>query len=402
MRVLHVFDHSLPLYSGYSLRSRAILDAQHARGWETIQLTGAKQQSGAAREEEVDGLVFQRTPSGALGRVPVVSQWDVVRGLRRRIAELVEAHRPDLVHAHSPALNGLAALPVVRRAGIPLVYEVRAFWEDAAVDHGTTSEGSLRYRLTRALETRVARRADRVVCICEGLRAELVQRGIATDHVHVVGNAVNVDSFSFAPPRDLELAAELGLGDGPVLGFIGSFYAYEGLPLLLDALPAIAGELPEVKVLLVGGGPQDEALRARAKHPELAERVIFTGRVPHQDVPRYASLVDAFVFARQRMRLTELTTPLKPLEAMAQGVLVVASDVGGHKELIRDGETGFLFAAGDADALAHAVVAALGNPARAQNVRDAGRRYVETERTWPVTTERYERIYAEALGARSP
>ncbi len=145
-----------------------------------------------------------------------------------------------------------------------------------------------------------------------------------------------------------------------MLGFIGSFYAYEGLDLLLRALPAILGQIPDVKVLLVGGGPQEDNLRSSlVSELDLKDRVVFTGRVPHAEVNRYYDLIDVLVYARHSMRLTELVTPLKPLEAMAQGRLMVASDVGGHKELIRDGKTGVLFRAGDTGDLASKVVALL-------------------------------------------
>ena len=133
-----------------------------------------------------------------------------------------------------------------------------------------------------------------------------------------------------------------------VVGFAGSFYGYEGLDLLIDALALLAPRHPDLRVLLVGGGMQEAALREQARVRGVADRVVFSGRVPHQEVQRYYDLIDVLAYPRHRMRLTELVTPLKPLEAMAQGRMLVASDVGGHRELIRDGETGVLFPAGDA------------------------------------------------------
>jgi len=97
------------------------------------------------------------------------------------------------------------------------------------------------------------------------------------------------------------------------------------------------------------------------------------------------------------MRLTELVTPLKPLEAMAQGRMFVASDVGGHHELIRDGETGFLFAAGDAAALASRIEQVLSRRDDWPRVRAEARRFVETERTWARSVARYEDVYSGLL-----
>ncbi|WJW74455.1 glycosyltransferase, exosortase A system-associated [Thiohalobacter sp. IOR34] len=403
MKILHVLDHSIPLHSGYTFRTRAILEQQHALGWETCHLTSAKHNQVAGGEggsEEVDGLRFYRSgnPRGPLARLPVLNQLAVVSALERRLGELIPQLRPDILHAHSPALDGLAAVRAGRRFGLPVVYEIRAFWEDAAADHGTSREGGLRYRMTRALETHVVRRADAVTTICEGLRGDLLARGIPDHKVSVIPNAVDIGRFPMDPPRDARLAAGLGLDGCKVLGFIGSFYAYEGLDLLLAALPRLLEARPEVRVLLVGGGPQEAALRAQVERLGLGHAVLFIGRVPHDEVQRYYSLVDLFVYPRHSMRLTELVTPLKPLEAMAQGRLLVASDVGGHRELIEDGVTGQLFRAGDVGDLARAVLAVFEDEANWPARRAAGRRFVERERNWRASVERYRPIYESLLG----
>ena len=318
--------------------------------------------------------------------------------LARRIEEVAALEKPDILHAHSPALNGLAALRAGRRLGLPVVYECRAFWEDAAVDHGTSREWGPRYRLTRAMETRVFRRADAVTTICEGLRAEIASRGIPAAKITVIPNAVDTASFTFGAPASAALQQQLGLAGKTVLGFIGSFYAYEGIPLLLQALPALLRQHPQLRLLLVGGGPQAADIRDAIANLGLQEAVILTGRVPHEQVQDYYNLVDIFAYPRRPMRLTDLVTPLKPLEAMAQGRLVVASDVGGHRELIRHGDTGMLFYAGDADALAAAVNDLLARPEDWQPMRDRGRAFVEQERTWAASVGRSRSVYETLAG----
>jgi glycosyltransferase involved in cell wall biosynthesis len=183
------------------------------------------------------------------------------------------------------------------------------------------------------------------------------------------------------------------LKDKIVLGFIGSFYAYEGLPLLLEALPKIIEKQPQTRLLLVGGGLQESLIKQKTKELNLENHIIFTGRVPHDLVQDYYNQVDIFVYPRLPMRLTELVTPLKPLEAMAQGRLVVASDVGGHKELIRDNETGRLFKANDSDDLAATVLDLLNQPNQWDKLREAGRLYVEQERNWTKSVSYYANIY---------
>ena len=395
LRVLHVLDHSIPLHSGYTFRTLSILREQRKLGWETFHLTGPKQLDCRSDEESVDGWHFYRTPPRAAGalRIPGLHEAGLMRDLGRRLHEVAERLRPDLLHAHSPVLNALPALWAGARLGIPVAYEVRAFWEDAAVDHGTTTEGSLRYRLTRALETRALRRAGHVFTICEGLRGDIVARGIAAGKDTVIPNAVDTDAFEAGAAPDAALRARLGLDGCRVIGFIGSFYAYEGLDLLLDALPRLAARAPDVRLLLVGGGPQDAALRAQAARSGLADRIVFTGRVPHAQVQRYYDLIDVLAYPRHSMRLTELVTPLKPLEAMAQGRLVVASDVGGHRELIRNGETGLLFRAGSAESLADTLLRLLADEPLAAALRLAGRRHVEEERHWARSVGRYREAY---------
>ena len=395
MKILHVLDHSIPLHSGYTFRTLSILREQCKLGWDTCHITSPKQIDCSVPEETVDGWHFYRSPPvGKLAGVPVLGQWALMNQLEKRLLDVAQQVRPDILHAHSPVLNALPALRVGQRLGIPVAYEVRAFWEDAAVDHGTTHEGSLRYRLTRALETRALKRANHVFTICEGLRADIVARGIAAGKVTVIPNAVDTESFDTSGVPDAALKARLGLTGATVLGFIGSFYAYEGLDLLLDALPQIVGKLPNVRVLLVGGGPQDGALKAQAQRLGLTDKVVFTGRVPHAEVQRYYDLVDVLVYPRHPMRLTELVTPLKPLEAMAQGRLLVASDVGGHKELIRHGQTGMLFKAGNANALSQTVLELFSSQSNWPTMRAAGRRFVEEERNWTASVANYQNVYS--------
>ncbi len=399
MKILHVFDHTLPLHSGYTFRSAAILHHQKKLGWETFHLSGPKQLDCEVMEEDADGLHFYRTPkpAGLLAKLPGGDPFAVMAAIEKRLLPLARALQPDILHAHSPVLDAVPAIRVGRTLGIPVVYEIRAFWEDAAVDHGSTREGSLRYRLTRALETWAVKQADAVTVICEGLRGDLVARGIAPGKITVIPNAVDIDQFAVGGKPDPELKMRLGLGNSRVLGFIGSFYAYEGLDLLIAALPAIVRQMPDVKVLLVGGGPQDAALKRQVMALDLKERVVFTGRVPHAEVGRYYDLVDVLVYPRHPMRLTELVTPLKPLEAMAQGRLMVASDVGGHKELIQDGKTGVLFRAGNAGDLASKVVALLKYEQGWDSMKRNGRQFVETERNWAASVARYRGVYGSLV-----
>ena len=396
-RVLHVLDHSLPLHSGYTFRTRAILTAQAALGLEVRGITGPRHVAPGPDREEAEGLTFHRTRGSAAGP-PGLKEWREIDLLADAIVTLAGDWRPDLLHAHSPALCGKAALIAGKRLGIPVVYEVRAFWEDAAVSNGNGREGSLKYRLTRALEDHVVAGADAVVTICQGLKDDLVARGVAADKISLSPNGVDLDLFGAAAQADPALAARIGLRPGPVIGFIGSFYDYEGLDDLIAAMPLLIAREPAAQLLLVGGGPMGAALRAQAAGSSAADAIHFIGRVPHSEVERYYALIDVLAFPRKRSRLTELVTPLKPLEAMAQGRLVAASDVGGHRELITDGVTGTLFAPDDPAACAAALASLLADRDQWEARRAAGRAHVAARHDWAANVHRYQDVYQAALG----
>lgn len=397
LRVLHILDHSVPHHSGYAFRTLALLKQQRRRGWDTILLTSPKQGTCGADEETVDGWTFHRCrPPDSLNGI--AGYFRQMAATQARIEELVRRFRPHILHPHSPVLNAIPALRAGRRFGLPVVYEMRASWEDAAVDHGTTTEGSLRYRFSRWLESWALARADAIITICEGLRGDILARGgIDQGKVTIVPNAVDVGAFAYDPPADPELRRHLGLEGCTVLGFAGSFYAYEGLDLLLEAFARLLSRYPSLRVLLVGGGPQEEALREQARRLKVERQVVFAGRVPHAEIQRYYSQIDVLCYPRKAIRLTELVTPLKPLEAMAQGKLLVASDVGGHRELIRNGYNGLLFRASDPAALAEALDDMLSARYSWERMRRAGRLFVEKERTWAKSAANYRMVYRSVL-----
>jgi PEP-CTERM/exosortase A-associated glycosyltransferase len=392
LRVLHILDHSLPMHSGYTFRTRAILKAQIASGWEVAGITGARHTQDGPEVEVVEGLSFHRTAKPDAAPAPL-GEWREIRAFAAGIDRLIDQWKPDILHAHSPVLTALAALRVARRRQIPLIYEIRAFWEDAAVGNGTGTEGSLRYRATKALETYAVRRADAVAVICEGLKSDLLTRGIAADKIMVSPNGVDLDLFGDPPPPDTALAQSLGLIGADVIGFIGSFYDYEGIDDLIAAMPALQAQRPNAHLLLVGGGPMEAALRIQAKSSPAAANIHFVGRVPHDQVERYYSLIDILAYPRKKMRLTDLVTPLKPLEAMAQRRLVAASDVGGHRELIVDGVTGTLFAPDNPAATASALIDLLDKRPMWDERRDVARKFVEQDRNWSSNISRYQPVY---------
>jgi glycosyltransferase involved in cell wall biosynthesis len=231
------------------------------------------------------------------------------------------------------------------------------------------------------------------VAICEGIRREVARRGVAAERIAVVPNGVEPE-WLIPRARADRLASQLGIGQGPVFGYLGSFSFYEGLPFLVEAAPDFLGSSDDGRLLLVGGGRDEAPVRALAR--KAGGRVIVMGRVPQEQVPDIYTLLDVLVLPRRRMRLTELVTPLKPLEAMAMSRSVLASDVGGHAELIQDGTTGLLFEAESRDALVTRARALGADSGLRERLGREARRYVSVDRNWDRLVARYLPVYAGA------
>jgi len=210
------------------------------------------------------------------------------------------------------------------------MYEVRALWEDAAVDQEKTKEGALRYRLSKYFETRMLKRADAIVTICEGLKNEIISRGISSDKIYVIPNGVDTDKF-VPRSKDLDLLDKLGLRNQLIVGFIGSFFKFEGLEILIRAASKVIGEIKDVKFLIVGSGREEVKLKRLCNELKLEKYIFFTGQVAHADSLRYYSIMDVLIYPRLSKRITNLVTPLKPLEAMSMEKGVIASDISKNK-----------------------------------------------------------------------
>ena len=287
---------------------------------------------------------------------------------------------------------GMIANRVGRRMKIPSVYEMRGIWEDShTVRHGA-GERSLRYRTVRALENVALNGADLCCVICEALKDEVQSRGVPEEKIVVVPNGVNVMKFVPGDP-DGELRQKMGLHEKIVVGYIGSFNQYEGIDLLVQAFMGLTRQFPSLRLLLVGDGEMMPSLRTMAEQNDAAEKILFRGRIPHEDVVDMYRLCDLMVLPRRDSRLTRLVTPLKPLEVMAMAKPLLASDIAGHREIVREGENGLLFGSGDQEALQARMVSMLENETLRMELGLRARRWVENNRDWRVLAERYTSMY---------
>jgi glycosyltransferase involved in cell wall biosynthesis len=397
-RVLHIVTDALPTTNaGYTVRTQEVALAQRAVGLDPHVMTrlGFPVTSGkldARPLVTVDGVAYHRLLPWIMPRY----EDDILEENLRRAADLTARLRPVVLHAASNYINGSIGLALRSRYGLPLVYEVRGFWEDTWLSRHPGLEEALRaseaYRLTRELETRAMTEADLVVTLGEAMRAEIVSRGVPADRILLAPNGV---ASSFLEPLPAPDRAALGIGSGEfVVGLVSSLVAHEGIGTLLSA----AAQLPDlpVTVLIVGDGPERAALERQAA--ELGVNAVFTGRVPPGKVRDYHAILDVFVVPRTPDRVCQLVTPLKPVEAMASALPVVVSDVMALAELITDGETGLLTPPGDAGALASRLRRLRSDPELAARLGRAAHDWVAKDRTWAHNAERYRAAY-QRLGA---
>jgi len=400
MRILHVLQYSLPVTMGYAIRAEGLLYASRHFGWDVAAVTGGALEGERPGREEIEEVDYFRTRPLRLKLPSGVREAWLSRRLERRIVEVAAQFSPDVIHAHSPAYNGFAALRAARRLRVPFVYEMRALWEEAAAGRRGPGARSVLFTAARALEEYVLRRADAVVCICEGLRREIYARGI-TGRVFVIPNGVRTERFKPSPP-DPELARALGLPAGPVFGFVGSLFNYEGVEDLLDAVPAVLSRNRDVSFVIAGGGERARQVAARVGALN-SRRVVYVGAVPHEDVRRYYSVIDCLVYPRRRTRLTECVTPLKPLEAMASGKAVIATDIGGHRELIQNGVTGLLYPPERPEALADVLCAVAADGGLRRRLAAAALEYALAGRDWKAAASPLVEVYRAAFGlSREP
>lgn len=402
LSVLHYVSHSLPEEQGYVARTDAIAAALADRGHRVLVASARREPEGRAAAGAVARLSMpEESPSSRLLRR---ISGRGVRGAERLRRALAMARyrdrirtswgRPHVVHVHTPPALVEEARLLGRWFGAPLVYEVRGLWElSAASEQGSPADPA---EAARA-DARASRHARRVVAICRGIETALVSAGVPREKLAVVPNGV--DTSRHRPrPRDASLPAEIGVSSGPVFGCATHVRRLEGLDVIVDAWPRVVEALPGATFLLLGDGPHREALARKIGERGLGGSFRLLGRVPRSDVPRYYSILDAFVVPRLPEPVCETVTPLKPLEAMASGVPVVASDVGGLRETIADGETGILFRAGDPAAAAEACVRIGRDAGLRERLSRRARAFVEESREWGQVTRAYDSIYADCLG----
>ena len=404
-RVVHVLKISMPYrQSGYSVRGQYALAAQREVGWDPVGVTALDFPASVGVEdapvrEDVGGVPHRRLLRAAVPEGEAVDEY--LDAWAAQLAALVLEERPEVIHAHSGHRGyetSLVSLAVGRATGTPVVYEVRGFFESLWTSDVEWAERSETYERRRDTETRCMLAADAVVTLSESMRADIVGRGVSPDHVYVVPNGV--DAAAFSPrERSAELQARWGLTGRFVFGYVSNLDHYrEGHELLIDAAAVYRDRGVDAVALIVGDGSRAAELKERARAAGVEDRVVFTGKVPHDEVLDHYALYDAFVIPRVDERAARLVTPLKPFEAMAAGIPLVVSDLPALTEITGEGQRGLSFRVGDVDALVERLEELRTDPEGAGEMVARALDWVRRDRSWRANGDRYAEVYRAVLG----
>ncbi|MBE2998298.1 glycosyltransferase [Nocardiopsis sp. HNM0947] len=400
-RVLHVVTNALPrTQAGYTVRTQRILSAQRAIGLDAHAVTFAGYPTPKDKDRdtytEVDGVPYHRVAPGQ--KFPgmferIDASVDAVTALAREL-------RPAVLHAASGHKNATIALNAGRALGIPVVYELRGLLEESwmARPGAHDRRASEWFRMTMQRETDLVREADAVVTLAETMRARILERGVDPDRVYLAPNAVD-ESLLSERPDGASFRAAHGIGQEEfVIGSVSSLHRYEGFGTLLEAAAFMRDRDRAVRVLLVGDGEDRDDLIALADRLGIDDTCVFPGRVEPADALRAQAALDAMVVPRLDTGVARLVTPLKPVEAMAYGVPVVASDLPALRELLADGRAGTLVPPADPAALAAALIRLRKDDAYREAQVAQALEEVRRFRTWPSVMETYRQVYSR-IGA---
>ncbi len=402
-RVLYMLHNSLPYESGgYATRTHGLLCGMKENG---IDIHGVSRlgypwdrskhrDKPLIKNDDIDNIPYHRLiPNGdGHGQIPLR---DYLKKYSEALIDETIILKPSVIHAASNYMNGFAANEAGRILGIPTVYEVRGLWEVTRISRQPDWKDTEYYNMQLKMEAKACKDADVVITITNALKEELVRRGVEKEKITVVTNGVHPERFT---PReaDAELKNRLGFTDEVIIGYIGSIVSYEGLELLVEACSILHDRgMTGFKVMIVGDGAVLDNVKTLAENSSASQLFTFTGRVPHEEVEAYYSLVDIAPFPRYSLPVTEMVSPLKPFEAMSMEKCVISSNVAALEEIVEDGVTGLLFQKDDVESLADVLQKAINDEGLRRKLGKQSRQWVIRERDWNVLSRKLSNIYFE-------
>lgn len=336
-------------------------------------------------------------PLKSAGMMPFFRKADRARGLER-LWKYISCECPQFVFEAFELLYNLflpfRLLPALWRQPEAVLYERHAYFMFMGVLLGkwlkrpvvlevnelagfTRARGLIMGRLARRIDEWVFSRADHILCVSRVLADEARQRGAGNERVHVLPNAIDPNRFR-SPGREHALRSRLGIDDSIVIGHVGLFYRWDRLDTLIEVVRSLRDRRPEIKILLVGDGPEMENLRRTAFRLGMNREVIFSGPVPRDDVPAYIDAMDICVLPDSNA----FGSPIALFEFMAMGKPCVVPDLGPMRDVIEEGATGMMFPQGNRSALGEVLLRLVEDPSLRSQIGSRAKQIVFERHTW--------------------
>jgi len=385
--VLYLLHNAQPVDSGgYATRAHGLLQGYQKAGWTVIPVArpgypeDRGKSNGGRTEAEVGGINYRYLPCDL--SIDQADQIDYINRYAEMVLATVPKEEIGVVQAASFFQNAFAGRLIADRLGVPLVYEMRGLeWftrGSIAARWQETEQG----QLLRTLEVRAAHAADHVFAITRALKSWLIEEGVPEEKISLLPNGCAVDRFQ-PLQRDEDFARELGLSKSFVVGYMGSVVFYERVDFIAQAVKAARAKSGlDIRFLLVGDGPVYNQVMTSIRRMGGEEFVVAPGRVPHSEIPRYYSLVDALTLARKDLPVCQVISPLKPLEAMAMAKPVITSDVAAIVEMIDASGGGLIYPSNDVEAFADAIIEIAASPERRKELADKAYKWAVEKRDW--------------------
>jgi len=310
-------------------------------------------------------------PFKSAGMMPFLRKADRARGFQR-IWKYISCECPQFAFEMCEVLYNLflpfRLLPVLWRQPGAVLYERHAYFMFMGVLLGkwlkrpvllevnelagfTRARGLIMERLARKVDAWVFSRAKHILCVSRVLADEARQRGARSERLHFLPNAIDPNRFR-NQRSEQSLRSRLGLEGSIVIGHVGLFYRWDRLDVLIEAVKSIRAGHPEMKVLLVGDGPEMENLKQTAVRLGMEREVVFSGPVTRDEVPAYIEAMDICALPDSNA----FGSPIALFEFMAMGKPCIVPDLGPMRDVIDDGVTGIMFRRGDYEALKKALL----------------------------------------------
>ena len=397
MKILHIVYQSLPNISGSSIRTRDIVGSQKEIGINPVVVSSPFQDGESPNNPEyINGILHYRTYNDNPEHLVTETKSSLLKRINKafsifsfytKVEAIIKLEKPEILHAHATFFCGIVAVFLGRKHNIPVVYELRSLWEEREKKEADSFISKLQPKLITAIETFVMKRVDLVIAINKNLEENINQRGIL--NTKIVANAVNTSIIN---------AVETSLSTTPVsFGYIGSVSPIEGLDLMAKVWYNLEKKGIKNHFHVYGTGTYFSNLKALIEELNLKQFHLH-GSVNPSEINTAFNNVDVIVNPRIKSKITDTVTPLKPLEAMAYSKLVIASDVGGMKELIEHNKTGLLFKADNTDDLEKCITQIISEGTPSSIVTDA-KNYVIENKSWLQNADKYKRYYTELINS---